>query len=73
MPLRAVWGFNTVGLVFCYLVGTDIVISQKLGECNVAIRANISGLERPDSDANIDSEQISDNRGPWRKGMFFSH
>jgi hypothetical protein len=73
MPLRAVWGFNTVGLVFSYRVGTDIVISQKRGEGNVSIRANISGRKRPDSDSNIDSEQISDNSGPWRNGKLFSH
>jgi hypothetical protein len=73
MPLRAVWGFNTVGLVFSYRIGTDIVISHKRSEGNVAIRAKMSGLKRPDGDFNIDSEQILDNRGLWRKGMFFSH
>jgi hypothetical protein len=71
MPLRAVWGFNTFGLVFSYRIGTDIVISQKRGEGNVAIRANISGLKRPDSNFKIDRVQISDNSGPWQKGMFF--
>jgi hypothetical protein len=30
MPLRAVWGFNTVGLVFSYLIGT--VLSLLRGE-----------------------------------------
>ncbi len=64
MPLRAVWGFNTVCLVFSYRVGTGIGISQKRDESNVAIRGNISRLERSNSDSNTDSEQISANSGP---------
>ena len=64
MLLRAVWGFNTVGLVFSYRIGTDIVIAPQRAEGNIAVRTDFSSLKRADSAFNFDRESISDNSGP---------